>query len=165
MNEHVAAAPPESVAVQVTLVVPAENVEPDAGEQATLTPRQLSVAGGVEKVTIAEHCPAGAETAMSPGAVTVGGELEAVTVTVATLLLESGSAVIELTDAVLVITAPSVTVHSSEATRVTVAEVPGASEVKVTVRLLPEPPHKPPPVALHDTKVRFAGKLSVISTD
>ena len=36
-----------SVAVQVTVVVPFGKVEPEAGTQLTVTPEQLSVAGGV----------------------------------------------------------------------------------------------------------------------
>ena len=37
-----------SVAVQLTLVVPIGNCEPDSGLQATVTPEQLSVAVGTE---------------------------------------------------------------------------------------------------------------------
>ena len=36
-----------SVAVQVTVIVPCGNVDPDAGEQATVTPGQLSLPVGV----------------------------------------------------------------------------------------------------------------------
>ena len=36
-----------SVAVQVTVVVPAANVDPDGGEQVTVAPVQLSFAVGV----------------------------------------------------------------------------------------------------------------------
>jgi hypothetical protein len=39
--------PAESVAVQLTVVVPPANVEPDAGAQLTVTPGQLSVAVAV----------------------------------------------------------------------------------------------------------------------
>ena len=41
---HVAVFPDASVAVQLTVVVPIGKVEPDAGEQTTVTPGQLSVA-------------------------------------------------------------------------------------------------------------------------
>ena len=41
---HVALFPDVSVAVQLTVVVPTGKVEPDAGEQTTVTPGQLSVA-------------------------------------------------------------------------------------------------------------------------
>ena len=40
-------APPEPVAMQVTLVVPTGKVEPDGGEQTTVGCEQLSVAEGV----------------------------------------------------------------------------------------------------------------------
>jgi hypothetical protein len=42
LNEHVAVFPEASVAVQVTLVVPNAKVLPDAGEQTTDEPEQLS---------------------------------------------------------------------------------------------------------------------------
>jgi hypothetical protein len=44
---HVAALPPPSVAVQVTVVVPTGKVEPDAGTHATVAVPQSSVAVGV----------------------------------------------------------------------------------------------------------------------
>jgi hypothetical protein len=47
VNEQVAVLPEVSVAVQVTVVVPAGKAEPDGGVQATVTPGQLSVAVGV----------------------------------------------------------------------------------------------------------------------
>jgi hypothetical protein len=43
---QVAVLPEPSVAVQVTVVVPLGNVEPEGGEQETVTPGQLSVAVG-----------------------------------------------------------------------------------------------------------------------
>jgi len=46
-NVHVAVFPAVSVAVQVTVVVPTGNIEPDGGTQATVTPGQLSFAVGV----------------------------------------------------------------------------------------------------------------------
>ena len=46
VNEHVAVLPLASVAVQVTVVVPTGKVDPDAGEQTTVTPGQLSEAVG-----------------------------------------------------------------------------------------------------------------------
>ena len=54
---QVAVAPPESVAMQVTLVVPAGNRLPDAGEQTTVVPGQLSVTTGLGKLTTAPHDP------------------------------------------------------------------------------------------------------------
>jgi hypothetical protein len=50
---QVAVLPDASVAVQVTVVVPTGNVEPEGGLQATVTPEQLSDAVGAEKVTVA----------------------------------------------------------------------------------------------------------------
>jgi hypothetical protein len=47
VNEHAAVLLDESVAVQVTVVVPFANAVPDAGEHETLAPKQLSLAGGV----------------------------------------------------------------------------------------------------------------------
>ena len=44
---HMVVLPEVSVAVQVTVVVPAGKVEPDGGTQTTVTPGQLSVAVGV----------------------------------------------------------------------------------------------------------------------
>lgn len=44
-----------SVAVQVTVVTPLAKVEPEAGEQLTVAPEQLSLAVGVVYVTVAEH--------------------------------------------------------------------------------------------------------------
>lgn len=44
-----------SVAVHVTIVVPIENVDPEAGTHETVVPGQLSEADGVAKLTTAEH--------------------------------------------------------------------------------------------------------------
>jgi hypothetical protein len=46
MKEQLDLLPPASVAVQVTVVDPAGKLEPDAGEQTTFTPRELSVTVG-----------------------------------------------------------------------------------------------------------------------
>ena len=46
--------PAASVAVQLTVVVPFANDEPDAGLQTLVVPGQLSLAAG-ENVTTAEH--------------------------------------------------------------------------------------------------------------
>ena len=43
VNVHRLVLPEASVATQVTVVTPFGNVEPDAGEHATVTPGQLSV--------------------------------------------------------------------------------------------------------------------------
>jgi len=47
-----------SVAVHVTVVVPAANCEPDGGTQATVTPGQLSAATGAAKLTATLTSPA-----------------------------------------------------------------------------------------------------------
>jgi hypothetical protein len=47
-----------SVAVQVTVVVPLGNCEPDGGTQTTFTPGQLSAATGAEKLTPTVASPA-----------------------------------------------------------------------------------------------------------
>ena len=78
----------------------------------------------------------------------VGGGVSTVLVAVALLSTLFGSAVVEETVAVLlsvpVVPLPTVT------PKVIVSVAPEASELKVTVRLLPDPPHTPPPVALHE---------------
>ena len=51
------------------------------------------------------------------------------------------------------------------ATKVIVADAPEASELNVTVRLLPEPPQTPPPVAAQDMDVVEAGRLSVTTVE
>jgi hypothetical protein len=47
VNEQLAVLPDESVAVQVTVLVPLANVPPEAGEQTTVAAPQLSLADGV----------------------------------------------------------------------------------------------------------------------
>ena len=47
VNVQALVLPEASVAVQVTIVVPFPNVDPDAGAQATATPGQLSAAVAV----------------------------------------------------------------------------------------------------------------------
>lgn len=53
---HVLALPDVSPAVQVTVVTPLAKLDPEAGEQVTVAPGQLSETLGVAKVTTAEHC-------------------------------------------------------------------------------------------------------------
>ena len=55
VNVQVAVNPTASVAVQVTVVVPTLNSEPEAGLQIVATPGQLSVAVGEAYVTTALH--------------------------------------------------------------------------------------------------------------
>jgi len=51
VNPQVAVTPFASVAVQVTLVLPIGNDDPDGGTQMTLAPGQLSITVGCEKFT------------------------------------------------------------------------------------------------------------------
>ena len=68
------------------------------------------------------------------------------TLAVAELSFVFGSGVDELTEAVLPICVLLQTELLTLATRVIVADAPEATELKVTFRLLPEPPQVPPPV-------------------
>ena len=47
VNVQALVLPEASIAVQVTIVVPVSNVDPDGGAQATVTPGQLSAAVAV----------------------------------------------------------------------------------------------------------------------
>ena len=98
------------------------------------------------------------------GIMTKGG-LEAVEFAVEELLPLTGSRSNEVTDAVLLTFAPFATEQLNVAMILIVAEVPDASELNETVRLLPEPPHRPPPVDEHDTNARDDGRLSVTVID
>ena len=64
--------PKESVALQVTVVVPAGKDEPEAGEQAVVATAQLSAAWG-EKFTTAPHWPGSLHCVMLAGHWIVGG--------------------------------------------------------------------------------------------
>ena len=109
--------------------------------------------------------PGSFDTSLSAGQLIVGRGFEALTVAVEELLLESLSGVAELMFAVLLIGALSATEQSTVATRVIVSDSPEASEAKVTVRLLPEPPHTPPSVEEHETNETDDGRLSVMTTE
>ena len=61
-----------SVAVQVTVVTPMGNTEPDTGRQATVTPGQLSCAVGKGNVTTAVFLPGSVGLVMSAGCVSAG---------------------------------------------------------------------------------------------
>jgi hypothetical protein len=82
VNEQVVAEvlPLASVALQVTVVVPFGNVEPDAGLQLAVAPGQLSLAVA-EKLTTAEHWPESFPWVMLAGQLIVGFSLS-LTVTV-----------------------------------------------------------------------------------
>ena len=69
---HIEMLPDESVAVEVTVVVPFGKLDPDAGALTTETPGQLSVAV-TEKVTTVEHKPGLVGAVMFAGHVIDGG--------------------------------------------------------------------------------------------
>src|SRR5438105_3773281 len=71
VNEPEAVLPDASCAVQLTVVTPAGNTEPEGGLQVTLTPGQLSVALAA-KLTTAEDWPHGTLVTMFAGQVTTG---------------------------------------------------------------------------------------------
>jgi hypothetical protein len=81
VNEQVAVFPEASVAVTFTVVVPTGNKVPEAGDEVTTVPVQLSEATGVVHVTIAPHTPASLLRVIFAGQVTVGGWLS-ITLTV-----------------------------------------------------------------------------------
>src|SRR5205823_5704244 len=62
-----------SVAVHTTVFVPASKSDPDGGTQATLTPPQRSIAGGVANVTTALFVPGSNAAIISDGQVMTGG--------------------------------------------------------------------------------------------
>ena len=66
--------PAASVAVEMTVVVPKGNTDPDAGELTIAGTEQLSLPVSV-KFTTAEQVPAGALTMIFPGQAIVGGVL------------------------------------------------------------------------------------------
>src|SRR5438093_865784 len=73
----------------------------------------------------------------------------------------------EVAETVATFVSVPLVVLSTLTTNWTVASDPAFNEVKVTVRLLPEPPQlaPAPPVALHETKVVPLGRLSVTTND
>src|SRR5262245_14289052 len=94
----------------------------------------------------------------------IGGGFETVVVVVDVLLLCTASKVAELIVAVLLTIAPSANEHFTLTTRVTVADAPGASEAKVTARLLSAPLQTPPPVEPQETRIVSSGRMSVTVT-
>ena len=72
VNEQVAVLPDVFVAVQVTVVVPTGNVEPDGGVHDVTTPGQLSETVGLAKVVTA---PLAAGHVMAVTAVTLAGHV------------------------------------------------------------------------------------------
>ena len=66
--------PAPSVTLQVTVVVPFANVEPDDGAHTGApTPEQLSATTGAEKVTTLLHWPVAVPVTMFAGQVMLGG--------------------------------------------------------------------------------------------
>ena len=93
VNEAVAGLPAESVAEQLTVVVPIANVEPEGGGQVTgTTPSTLSTAEAAAYVTAAPVAPV-ASTTMSAGTAITGGVVSGVvlsmTVTVLSFAFET----------------------------------------------------------------------------
>jgi len=98
------------------------------------------------------------------GVMTRGG-LEAEKFVVEELLPLTGSRPTDVADAVLLTFAPFATEQFNVVVIVIAAVAPDASELNETVRLLPKPPHTPPPVDEHDTNVSDNGRLSVTVID
>lgn len=128
-------APPESVAVQLTVVAPSGNAVPEAGVQTTTTPGQLSVTTGAGKLTMAVVLPGvGAMTSRSVGQVMTGGGFCATVDAEAELFAGFGSTVTALSVAVLLMIEPSANAQLAIVPKVAVAVAPTASEAKVTLR-------------------------------
>ena len=126
-------APPESVAVAVTFVVPTRKGEPEAGV-ATMVPGcsgQLSVAV-TAKLAITDVCPGCAVVTMSAGHDITGGGFTIFVAAVEKLLLGSGSGVDEEIVAVLLSGVPPAAEQPIAVTRAIVAN-PGAPGGNVTV--------------------------------
>lgn len=114
--------------------------------------------------TLTVPAPPSDENDSLVGVMTRGG-FEAVKFTVEELLPLTGSSTPDVTDAVLPTLAPFAVEQFKVALIVIAAEAPEASELNETVRLLPEPPHTPPPVDEHDTNISDEGRLSVTVID
>jgi hypothetical protein len=72
VNEHCAVLPLLSVTVQVTVVVPTLNDEPDAGRQVGVRLPSQSSEPAVLKLTVAEHSPVALLTVTFAGQATIG---------------------------------------------------------------------------------------------
>src|SRR2546423_14830076 len=77
---HPARLPDASLATQRTVLAPMGNVEPERGVQTTVTPGQLSVAGGAGKTTLAPLAPVAATTRLVEQTI-VGGSRSTTTMT------------------------------------------------------------------------------------
>jgi hypothetical protein len=81
-----------SVAVQVTLFEPTENVEPEGGVQVTLTPGQLSIAMGTKVTLLLLDWPVSTPATMPGGHMMTGGSASTTfTVKLQALVLPQGS--------------------------------------------------------------------------
>lgn len=119
--------------------------------------------------------PAGAVTLTVPSppsdeydslvGVIIRAGFEAVKVIVEELLPLTGSVTAPVTEAVLLTMAPFATEQLSVATNVMVAEAPDPSVANETLRMLPRPPHTPPPVDEHIENVTDAGRVSLTEID
>ncbi len=107
--------------------------------------------------------PAAEKTSLA--GVSVGVGFDTMIVAVPELLPGCGSSSAEPAVAVLLMAAPLATEQLTIATMLAVCELFGAIGPKVIVRLLPDPPQTIPAGALHETKEREAGRLSVTTTD
>jgi hypothetical protein len=74
LKKQPAVFPEPSVAVQLTILVPAGKREPEGGAHVTDTPVQLSVAVAA-KLTAADACPGSVEVTIGAGHVILGGVL------------------------------------------------------------------------------------------
>src|SRR6185503_16416508 len=154
-----------SVATQLTGVAPIGKLEPLGGVHTMLKIGQLSTTGS-KKFTTAEHAPGSFTVVMLTGQVIRGGGLTAIVVAVDMLFSGLLSGVEELkTDAVLLKKAPAAAEQLTRATMIISAGVFGASDAKVIVRVLPDPPQTPPPVELQETKERLPERTSVTVTE
>lgn len=75
LKPHVPVFDAASTAVQVTVVTPTGNVEPEAGTHVTVAPEQLSAGDGTLKLTTAEHWPEALATTTGIGQVTIGASV------------------------------------------------------------------------------------------
>src|SRR5262245_43305342 len=91
-------------------------------------------------------------------------DLMTVDLAIAELLLATGSLISDTTLAELLIDVPLSRSPLTKALKVIVSVEPELIEAKLTVRLLPVPPHTPTPLAEHEVKARLDGRLSETTT-
>jgi hypothetical protein len=100
VNWHCDLLPEASLAVQVTVVTPLLNLDPEAGEQTTVgLGVQLSEAIGAGNVTAAEHRPGSVFSVTLAGQVITGGVMSTTVTTALQLaLLPAGSVTVNVTE-------------------------------------------------------------------